>query len=560
MNQEAARVSSNQSFRRKSISFEKIPQQSKLFLDFLKNDSAVNKFYPEKNTPLDQFAEKVLENYRVDRNALCDALTTINQNAGSGAKTFENIELLRDADCLTIVTGQQAGLFSGAIYTIYKALSAVRFAADLRKQNIKAVPVFWIAEEDHDFDEIKKTYILDEEGKLSETENTPENLVENAPVGAIKFDETLKLTLQNLFGVLFGKLPRGGNTFELKNILSKTYQPGETFSTAFAKFVAAIFQDYGLIILSPLDANLKKLCAPIFAEAVEKSSEIVAALLEKNDELERENYQPQVLVEKDSFPFFYQNENGARQALRTNADNGKVKVQKSRNEFETSELAEIARTSPQNLSPNALLRPVVQDYLLPTLTYFGGAAEIAYFAQNSAIYKVLNRPVTPIRHRASLTIIEPKHARTMEKYALDLTDLFAGKEKIESAIVEKFISGEVAHRFDLVEAIIAEQLNMLGESLKSNEITLAANLETRGKKILWHIDALRKKYHRAELLKDETIRRRIETLFVALLPHDALQERTLNVATFLSLYGKNFVEWVYEAIELDEQRHQILYL
>ncbi len=560
MNQEAARVSTKEGFRHKTIPFERIPHQSKLFLDFLKNADTVNKFYPEKNTPLDEFAEKVLENYRTDRNALCDALTRINRNVGASEKTFENIELLRDADCLAIVTGQQAGLFSGAIYTVYKALSAVKLAADLQKQNIKAVPVFWIAEEDHDFDEVKKTFVLDEKGRLFESENTPQNRIENAPVGTIEFDETLKLTLQNLFGVLFGKLTRNEHIFELKNLLSESYQPGETFSTAFAKFVAKLFADYGLIILTPLDADLKKLCAPIFAEAVEKSGEIVAALLERNDELAKENYQPQVLVEKDSFPFFFQNESGERQALRKNLDDGKVKVQKSKVEFEISELAEIARTSPQSLSPNALLRPVVQDFLLPTLTYFGGAAEIAYFAQNSAIYKVLNRPVTPIRHRASLTIIEPKHEKTFNKYDFEFLNLFDGQEKIKSKIVEGFLNAETAETFSAVEKNIEAQLNLLAGSLKSNEITLAANLETRRKKILWHINALRKKYHRAEMLKNEIVERRIENLFTALLPHDALQERTLNVISFLNLYGENFIEWVYEAIEPGEQEHQILYL
>ncbi len=555
MNQEAASVSAGEIFQRKLISFEKIPHQSRLFLDFLQDSAELDKFYPEKNTSSAKFAEKVLNNYRTDRRALCDALTSINQSVGAGAKTFQNIESLRDADCLTIVTGQQAGLFSGAIYTIYKALSAVKLAADLKQQNIKAVPVFWIAEEDHDFDEIKKTFVLDKQGKLSASENNPRELPENAPVGLIKLDETIHRTVEELFETL----PHTEFTDVLKTFLFDAYQPDETFSTSFAKFIAAIFADYGLIILMPLDAELKKLCAPIFAEAVEKSAEIVAALLERNEELTGKNYQPQVLAEKDSFPFFHQNEQGERQALRRNLENGKIKVQKSKNEFEVEELTEIARLSPQNLSPNALLRPVVQDFLLPTLVYFGGAAEIAYFAQNSAIYKVLNRPVTPIKHRASLTIIESKHARTLDKYAVDFARLFDGKEKMQAVIVEGFLNSEAARAFSEVEKNIDSQINLLSESLVKADLTLAANLENRRKKILWHIAALRKKYHRAEILKHETVERRIENLFAALLPHDALQERTLNVITFLNLYGENFTRWIYEAIESGEH-HQLLYL
>lgn len=556
MNQKAARVSTGEIFKQKMISFEQLPHQSALFLDFLKNSANLDRFYPEKKAAPEQFAKKVLENYRTDRRALCDALTKINRSCGAGEKTFANIELLRQTDCAAIVTGQQAGLFSGAMYTIYKALSAVKFAADLKKRNVKAVPVFWIAEEDHDFEEIRKTFLLDKKGKLIAAQNTPQNLVEHAPVGLIALDETIGETLEDLFA----QLPLTEHTAELKNLLSEFYRAGETFSTSFAKLIAKIFAEYGLIILTPLDADLKKLCAPIFAEAVEKSAAITSAVLERNAELEKENYQLQVLVEKDSFPFFIHNEKGERLALRRNLANGKIRIQKSDIEFEVEELLKIARTAPQNLSPNALLRSVVQDYLLPTLRYFGGAAEIAYFAQNSAIYETLDRPVTPIVHRASLTVIEPRPARTLRKYEIDFTDLFGGKESVQAKIVERFLNQTTARVFSEVEENINRQLNLLAENLNVNEPTLADNLVNRRKKILWHVAALRKKYHRAEILKNEVAANRVECLFTSLLPHHALQERTLNAVTFLNLYGANFVEWIYEAIEADETEHRILYL
>jgi bacillithiol biosynthesis cysteine-adding enzyme BshC len=564
MNREPARALQENSLKLETVSFEKIPNQSKLFLDFQADSPNAAKFYPEKQTTPKSFAEKVLANYKIERGELCDILRDINNSFNTGAKTLENIELLRQNDCLAIVTGQQAGLFSGALYTIYKALSAVRLCEDLRKQNIKAVPVFWIAEEDHDFDEIKKTFILGRSespassGRLNliEIENSPENLAENLPVGSINLDETINETGKNLLA----NLTNTQFTEDLTKLLSETYRQGETFSNAFGKFLAKIFADYGLIFLSPLDAKLKKLCAPIFAEAIEHSEEIIAALLERNNELKTENYSPQVLVEENSFPFFFLNENGERQALRRDLESGNIKAQRSKIEFEKTELKEIAERSPQRLSPNALLRPVVQDYLLPTLFYFGGAAEIAYFAQNSAIYEILNRPVTPIKHRASFTIIEPKHRRTLEKYALEFTDLFEGKEKILAKVVEKFLSRETAREFAETEEIINTQLNRLDRHLLESEPTLSPNLANRRRKILWHIGALRKKYHRAEIFKNEVVRRRIEALFTELLPHNALQERTLNVLTFLNLYGENFIDWVYNAIEAEEKNHQILYL
>jgi len=556
MNQESACLSEVNLLRQETISFSEIPHQSRLFLDFQADSPNLNEFYPEKRTDLSDFAEKVLVNYKTDRRELCDVLEESNKSFGAGEKTFENIKFLREKDCVTIVTGQQAGLFSGELYTIYKALSAVKLAEVLRRQNIKAVPVFWIAEEDHDFDEVKKTFVLDRQGKLAKFENTPEKHIENSPVGLVELDDTIEKTIEDLFE----SLSHTEFSDETRRILSETYKSGETYSTAFAKFLAEIFSSYGLIFLSPLNENFKKLCAPIFTEAVEKSEEINLALLEKNKELEMKNYQAQVLVAENSFPFFFQDESGKRRALRRDVENSKFKIQNSKREFDKTELIEIARNTPQNLSPNALLRPVMQDYLLPTLVYFGGAAEIAYFAQNSAIYEILNRPATPIRHRASFTVVQRKHHRTLEKYELEFAELFAGKDEISARIVEKFISNKTAETFADVEEIINAQLHRLDKSLSEIESTLSENLANRRKKIIWHIAALRKKYHLAEIQKNEIVGRRLENLFVALLPNNALQERTLNVVTFLNLFGTNFIDWIYEAIETDEKGHQILYL
>ena len=556
MNQESACLSEVNLLRQETISFSEIPHQSRLFLDFQADSPNLNEFYPEKRTDLSDFAEKVLVNYKTDRRELCDVLEESNKSFGAGEKTSENIKLLREKGCVAIVTGQQAGLFSGELYTIYKALSAVKLAEDLRRQHIKAVPVFWIAEEDHDFEEVKKTFVLDKQGKLAKFENTPENYTENSPVGLVKLDNTINETIKDLFE----SLSQTEFSDETRRILSETYKSGETYSTAFAKFLAEIFSEYGLIFLSPLDEKLKKLCAPIFAGAVEKSEEINIALLEKNEELAKKNYQAQVLVTENSFPFFFQDESGKRRSIKRNVENSKFKIQNSKRELDKTEFAEIARSTPQNLSPNALLRPVVQDYLLPTLVYFGGAAEIAYFAQNSAIYKILNRPATPIQHRASFTVIQRKHARTLERYELKFAELFAGKEEVSAGVVEKFISNETAETFADVEEIINSQLNRLDKSLSEIEPTLSANLANRRKKIIWHIAAVRKKYHLAEIKKNEIVGRRLENLFIHLLPNNALQERTLNVVTFLNLFGTNFIDWIYEAIETNEKEHQILYL
>jgi bacillithiol biosynthesis cysteine-adding enzyme BshC len=559
-----------------SLPFSRIPQQSKLFVDYQQTPLSLKKFYPsviESHTAITRNIPEVLANYKTDRNLLCDALEELNKNFGAGHETLENINRLRENDCVTIVTGQQAGLFSGAIYTVYKALSAVKLAECLRGRGQKAVPVFWIAEEDHDFDEVKKTYVLSEKSvsagesalsvppasadgfKLRELENTPRDYMKNSPVGSVNLDETIGETIDEFFG----SVPHTEFTDELRAILKASYQPGESYSAAFARFLTKIFASYGLIIFSPLDKRLKNLSAPVFAEAVEKSDEIREKLLARNDELKAAGYGAQVLVEKDFFPFFWIDETGRRRALKKN-NNGKIHAKDTKREFDLPELVEIAREAPENLSPNALMRPVVQDFLLPTVAYFGGGAEIAYFAQNSVIYEILQRPVTPILHRQSFTVIEAKHARTFKKYDLKLTDLFDGFEQVLPKIVETYLNRQTAQIFAEAEELINTQLNRLDRNLAASEPTLAENLATRRRKILYHIGALRTKFHYAQIRKDETINRRIEALFTALWPHKALQERTLNVLTFLNAHGLYFIDWIYEGIDLDDKGHRIIYL
>jgi uncharacterized protein YllA (UPF0747 family) len=223
-------------------------------------------------------------------------------------------------------------------------------------------------------------------------------------------------------------------------------------------------------------------------------------------------------------------------------------------------LAAIAAEEPQRFSPSVVLRSVVQDYLLPTVCYFGGAAEIAYFAQSAEVYRILERPVTPIFHRQSFTIIEPKHAKTLKKYDLELKDLFAGIENLMPQIVERFLNPETAKVFAEVDFSINAELNRLDRKLSEIEPTLAESLANRRRKIAYHISNLRTKFHTAQARRDAVVKRQIETAFASLVPNKHLQERTVNVSSFIDRHGLYLIDWIYQAIDLDDKAHRIIYL
>ena len=541
-----------------SLPFSEVPNQSKLFIDYQTNPLALKKYYPlavESHAQISQRIPEVLANYKADRQMLCDVLEEMNRSCRASEKTLENIKLLRDEDCVAVVTGQQAGLFTGPLYTIYKALSAVKMTECLIGRGYKAVPVFWIATEDHDFEEVSKASVINSQGNLVTLKNEPKRCYENLPVGYVELDESIKLTIEELFE----DLPHTEFTDELRVLIEKTWASGVDYGDAFARLLTDFLGKYGLIVLCPLNDQLKKIATPIYVEAIKKSDEIVSALRRRGEELQKAGYHAQVLVTEDYFPLFWQAKNRTRHALKKSG-NGTFKTKDIEREFNLDDLAELAAVEPQRFSPSVVLRSVVQDYLLPTVCYFGGAAEIAYFAQSAEVYRILQRPVTPIFHRQSFTIVEPKQAKTLKKYDLELKDLFAGIENLMPRIVEQYLNRETAQIFAEVDANINAELDRLDYSLSRTEPTLAVSLENRRRKIAYHISNLRTKFHNAQMRKDKVIQRQIETAFTSLVPNRHLQERTLNANSFINLHGLYLIDWIYQAIDLDDKGHRIIYL
>jgi bacillithiol biosynthesis cysteine-adding enzyme BshC len=543
--------------RTESVPFADIPGQSKLFLDYQRDPLALKNFYPSvvaSHTEIADRIPEVLVNYSTDRAELCDALEEINRSNNAGEKTFANIALLREPDCVAVLTGQQAGLFTGPLYTIYKALSTVKEAECLRARGHKAVPIFWIATEDHDFAEVDEAVVLDSSGELIKVRSGADH-TEGSPVGNAKLNTEIIGAIDSLFA----SVRHTEFTAETRAMVESAFVSGETFGSAFGNLLAALTSRFGLIIADPMQPTLKRLAAPIYVAAIGRSKQMVDAVLRRTKQISAAGYEPQVAVTEDYFPLFWHSDDGQRLALRSDGK-GTVRAKGVDRVFSLEELASLAATSPERFSPNVMLRAAVQDFIFPTVCYFGGGAEIAYFAQNSEVYRCLDRPVTPILHRQSFSVIEAKHQRTMQSYELSFADLFQGLESLLPQIVDQFLDRKTAQTFADVEESINTELNRLDRELSAIDAGLAANLATRRRKILYHISALHKKFRAVEIRKDETVNRRINSMFNSLLPQNGLQERSLNLTYFINSYGPNFIDWVYDAIDLDDRGHRLIYL
>jgi len=218
--------SGNIILRAASVPFAQIPGQSKLFRQYQNDPLSLKKFYPSvvaSHTEISERIPQVLASYGVDREKLCNALIAINQRMNASERVFEHISLLREADCVAVLTGQQAGLFSGPLYTLYKALSAVRAAECLRGRGYKAVPVFWIATEDHDLDEVNSAYVLDKDSQLLEVKTGVS--ASDLPVGNVCFDASIESAVSELLA----SLKQTEFSSELKQLLQSSYAPGDDF-------------------------------------------------------------------------------------------------------------------------------------------------------------------------------------------------------------------------------------------------------------------------------------------------------------------------------------------
>ena len=425
--------------RAESVPFSQVPGQSKLFLAYQKDPLSLRKYYPsavESHTQIAERIPEVLANYASDRTVLCDALEETNRQIDAGQKVFEHISLLRRPEAVAVVTGQQTGLFTGPLYTIYKALSAVRAAECLRGRGYKAVPVFWAATEDHDFAEVNEAFILDAGGELTRLAT---GLASNGqPVGEIALDTSSLNAVRSLFDALRAT----EFTPDLQTLIADTWRAGSKFSQAFERMLARLTREFGLIVIDPLQPAMKRLAAPIYVKTVRKAGEIGDALLARSKELTADGFVPQVEIETGYFPLFWQTDGGTRVALRQ-TEKGTFRTKDRSQEFSVDELTRSIEVDPTRFSPGVMLRPVVQDFILPTVCYFGGGGEIAYFAQNSEVYRVLGRPATTILHRQSFTVVEAKHRRTLKRYALEFTDIFRGLDALLPEIVDRYLNTDM---------------------------------------------------------------------------------------------------------------------
>jgi bacillithiol biosynthesis cysteine-adding enzyme BshC len=517
-----------------------LPNTSKLYADLIYRFDRVSDLYPFPPNNLQEIEKAAKFAFpQARRAALVEALTALNEGNPS-------LNALAQPGTVAIVAGQQVGLFLGPAYTIYKALTAIRIADDLTSRGTPAVPVFWLATEDHDFAEVDHTWVFGPgHSPVRLSLDNPSASNGTRPVGGISLSD---VPLAELRSTLAG-LPFAD---EAVAMVERAYRPGVSMGSAFAAMMRELFAPWGLLLIDPMLPAVRQLAAPLMKEAVERMPELAEALMARSRELTGRGYHAQVLVDgRTSLAFLL--EDGHRIALRRSGGENPGFVASHR-KWSTAELAARA----EELSPNALLRPVVQDYLLPTAAYVGGPAELAYLAQSQALYQKLLGRQPAAFPRAGFTLLDKRSAKRMAKYRLHPPDLFCGEAALRDILAARLIPAELKHHLEDAKANVSGALDALGCELQKFDVTLASALATSRRKIEYQVAKIARKSAAQILQKDAQAQRDADSLHGLVFPKGHLQERLYSIVPLIAKFGPSLVGDMYPQVRVECPDHQFV--
>lgn len=537
--------------RSTNLPFNRIPRQSKLFLDYIKLSPEALKYYQAAPTmeSLARCARETVRNGHCDRSRITSILRRQNENYGCDKATLNQIDELENRDCVAVLTGQQVGLFTGPLYTIYKALTAIRLAGELRKKGIRAVPIFWMDTEDHDLAEVTHQTALHPDSSL-EIIDYRQILFEETPagpVGAIRFPDQIRNAIEKCIR----SFPDNPHRPVWQAQLESTYRSGAAFAQSFAELIFRILRGSGLVLFDPSDIEAKQLSSEVFRTAIQKEEEFRTALLRRSGELEENGFHAQVNVLENSTVLFFL-ENGRRLALEKR--DSRFGLKNTDRAFGTDELLESAIQNPEKFSPNVLLRPIVQDHLFPTAVYVGGSSELAYFAQIQILYQEYGRPMPVIWPRDSFTLLEANVTAEMERLGISIEDCFEGREFLLQKAVR---SSRMTASMNELESRLEQVLTEIKPELKAVDPPLEKAAETARRKILHNIQHLKNQLSRIEAAGSSIP---ADLLLNNCYPNQNLQERELSILHFLSRHGSSVLDAIRSAITTSSFDHRILRL
>ncbi|MBD3615816.1 MAG: bacillithiol biosynthesis cysteine-adding enzyme BshC [Gracilimonas sp.] len=525
---------------------------STLFNTYLTNFDSLKSFYvfnPLDKKEIERRANS-LSDAESKKNYLA-ALSEYHKELGIADSQKNQREKLAKDDALVVVTGQQLGLFGGPLFTIYKTLTAILLSRKYEKDlGRPVVPVFWLADEDHDFEEISWVGIT---GRDDFSKVVLDKKGSGAPVSEEKLTDAIKSFKEKVKEELFDT----DFSESLWELLDQYYREGNTHAKAFSGLINEWFAQEGVLIAGSNFSAIKKLAAPAFKKSIDKADSIYESIESKSAELER-NFHRQVMNGDSNL--FYLSEQKERIKIHKCEDDWTAGSKKRWSHFE---LLEEIENHPEKFSPNVFLRPVIQDKMLPTLGYVAGPGELAYYGQMKLFYEEFDLVMPPIFPRYTATIIESAISRIIEKLPFKVCEYEKRIEDLESEFIEQTDTVDIENIFsewkDKLEEAAKEPLQVIDEIDPTLDGTVGKTVAGFANEL----DKLKGRVYRSIKQQEETQIKRIEKIKINLFPDGGLQERAVSPVYFMNKYGLDIWKKLLEEIEeegLDLTKHHLINL
>ena len=459
-----------------------------------------------------------------------------------GEGTAERLDAIVREGGFFVTTGQQTGLFTGPLYTIYKALSAIRLARALEAELAAPVlPLFWVASTDHDFDEVNHVDLLDAQNVLHRLELPSDPAAPPFSMARRRLGAGVESTLDALAQLL----PPSEFTPRILDLARRAYRPDATVAGAFEELLAGVLASFQVVLVDPSHPELKRLAAPVLRDEVAHAAENEAALERQTARLVQAGYHAQVSVGGGAVNVSYEDDSGRERLVR---EDGSFLLRRTKRRLLESEVLALLESEPERFSPNVLLRPVVESALFPTVAYVGGPAELSYFAQTGCLFKAHGLEMPLVYPRASVVLVERKVAKVVEKHGLSVEDFRQPVRELAGRIVREEMPPEVAAAVAALRRSLDEGYESLVQAAQSLDPTLRGPLTAaRNSSHVALREAEKKILSHAKARSASTVEQ-LEKAAVNLFPRGTPQERVLNVLQYLARYGPELLTAIADAL------------
>ena len=458
---------------------------------------------------------------------------------------------LIDPSSVSVVTGQQAGVFGGPLFTLLKALTALQLARRTERDlNVPVVAIFWVDAEDHDWEEVRSCTVLDAEFQ-PRTVTLPD--LEGAgalPIAQLDLDPRVEQTIDDLASVL----QQTEFTPAIVAGLRAAWKPATGMARAFATWLETLLGPYGLVVFESADPGAKPLVASVFARELSSPGRTAALAAEAGEALAASGHAPQVVPQPDSVSLFRLN--GGRTPIKKQGD--RLVIGEATHASE--ELVREATTHPGRFSPNVLLRPIVQDTLFPTIAYVAGPSELAYLGQLRGVYEAFGVPMPLMVPRTTATLLDSGATRFLGKYGVPFQDLRTPDESALNRLLESQLPASVEESLRDAATQTVQSMARVVAALPSLDPTLEGAAKTTLGKMEHELRSLHSKVIHAAKKRDETLRRQFVRAQAQAFPQGHPQERTLGVVYFLNKYGPGVVDLLLDELPIDIGQHWLVTL